>query len=324
MSVASSTRSLSFAVSIGARRGIGRRATDFRDERRQRAAQVLDRVLDRLGARGRPAPRGASPRRFASSGAISRCRSGRCCSSASTKNPSPESDSARSSRSSSSTGGVRVRVAVDLLLAQAEQALGVVLLQHPQRAANLVAVLAERRDLGALRVVAEERVEHLLHAPQVGLDLARDLREQDALLRAAEDPVDQRPGGRGDRTRRLRRVEPRQHRRDLLREIAREAAEVLDGALGEQDARRVLHREHIRHVARRRHRVEPRDERRRQFGQRRVADRDGVRRAPIAASRCSFGRLSARPSVTCSQMFFAVPSCSRTSRRIGWSRTGPR
>ena len=34
----------------------------------------------------------------------------------------------------------------------------------------------------------------------------------------------------------------------------------------------------------------------------------------------SFGRLSARPSVTRSQMFFAVPSSSRTSRRIGWSR----
>ena len=46
---------------------------------------------------------GASPSRLASSGAISRCRFGRCCSNASTKNPSPASDSARSSRSSSST-----------------------------------------------------------------------------------------------------------------------------------------------------------------------------------------------------------------------------
>ena len=63
-------------------------------------------------------------------------------------------------------------------------------------------------------------------------------------------------GAGRDRTRFARRVEPREHRRDLLREIARKAAVVRDGAFGEQYAGRVLHREHFGHVARRRHRVE--------------------------------------------------------------------
>ena len=182
---------------------------------------------------------------------------------------------------------VRVRVAVDLLFAKREQVIGVVLLQHLKCAADLVAVLAERRDLGALRRIAEERVEHLLHPAQVDLDLARDLREQDSLLRAAEYAVDQRPGPGRDRTRFARRVEPREHRRDLLREIAREAAVVRHGALGEQDAGRVLHREHFRNVRRRRHRVETIDERRRQLGERLVADGDAHSRARAAASRAT-------------------------------------
>ena len=36
---------------------------------------------------------------------------------------------------------------------------------------------------------------------------------------------------------------------------------------------------------------------------------------------CNRGRLSARPSVTFNQMFFAAASCSRISRRMGWSLT---
>ena len=62
-------------------------------------------------------------------------------------------------------GGLRVPVAVDLLLAEAEQALRVILAKHLQRAANLLAVLGQGREHGTLRVIAEKGVEHLLHPP---------------------------------------------------------------------------------------------------------------------------------------------------------------
>ena len=79
----------------------------------------------------------------------------------------------------------RVRVILDLRLAMPEQSFGVVLLQHAQRAADLMAVFAEHRDLRAFRRVAEECIEHLFHASQIGLDLAGDLRKQHSLLRAS-------------------------------------------------------------------------------------------------------------------------------------------
>ena len=90
---------------------------------------------------------------------------------------------------------------VRLLFAQAKQMVGVVLLQHPERAADLMAVLGERRNFRALRRVAEEHVEHLFHPAKVSLDLPADLLEQHPLLRTAEDVVDQRRRPRGDRAR---------------------------------------------------------------------------------------------------------------------------
>ena len=52
---------------------------------------------------------------------------------------------------------------------------------------------ASAGEVGALGVVAEEGVEHLLHVAQVGLDLAADLRQQHALLRAPAHLVQHRP-----------------------------------------------------------------------------------------------------------------------------------
>ncbi len=80
--------------------------------------------------------------------------------------------------------GLGIRVVLDLLLARREQPLRVVEAQDRECAANLLAVLRERGEVGALAVVAEEGVEHLLHPAQVRLDLAPDLRDQHALLRA--------------------------------------------------------------------------------------------------------------------------------------------
>ena len=92
--------------------------------------------------------------------------------------------------------------------------------KHLQRARNLLAVVGESRQLGTLRVIAEKSVEHLLDMTQVGLDFARDLRQQQPLLRATRHFVEERRRSRaGDRFVLLRSIEPRDHRLDLLREI---------------------------------------------------------------------------------------------------------
>ena len=166
---------------------------------------------------------------------------------------------------------VRAGVGVDLQLARRQQAIGFVQAEHRQRAADLLAVLGERREVGALAVVAEERVEHLLHVPQVGLDLAADLREQHALLRAFRHFVEHRRGGRGAALAGARGVEAREHRVDLLREIAAQAAVVLERALRQQQGSRVFHRHRLRHAGRG-HLVEALHQRRRQLHHRAVAD----------------------------------------------------
>ena len=167
--------------------------------------------------------------------------------------------------------GLRVRVVLDLRLAGGEQPLGIVEAQDREGAADLLAVLRERGEVGALAVVAEEGVEHLLHAPQVRLDLAPDLGDQHALLGALAHFVERGRLGSLTRASGPRRVEAREHRVDLLREVRRERRVVLEGALGEQKRRRVLHRERLRHAGGR-HPVEPLDQRRGELHHRAVLD----------------------------------------------------
>ena len=82
ISSASSRRSSSFCCSASrAAASAGARCTSSTSAGSVRA-QLRDGVLDRIALRRR-AGAGASPRRFAISGAIRRSRSGRCCSTAS-------------------------------------------------------------------------------------------------------------------------------------------------------------------------------------------------------------------------------------------------
>ena len=60
----------------------------------------------------------------------------------------------------------RIRVGLDLLLAQAEQTFRVGETEDLERTANLLAVLRERRELRTLSC-REERIQHLLHVTQV-------------------------------------------------------------------------------------------------------------------------------------------------------------
>jgi hypothetical protein len=110
---------------------------------------------------------------------------------------------------------LRVRVFVDPLLTQRKQLLSVIETQDLQRAGDLLAVARESGQIGALVVIAEEGVEHLLHVPQVGLDLARHLREEQPFLRAARHLVEHRRGDIGCGTILLGGVEARDHRIDL-------------------------------------------------------------------------------------------------------------
>ena len=107
---------------------------------------------------------------------------------------------------------------VDLLLAEREQLLGPVQAEHLERTRDLLAVVGESRQLGTLGVIAEKSVEHLLDMAQVGLDLARDLRQEQSLLRATRHFVEEwRRRRAGDRLVLLRSIEPRNHRLDLRR-----------------------------------------------------------------------------------------------------------
>ena len=209
-----------------------------------------------------------------------------------------------------------IRVGLDLLLAQAEQTFRVGRARGSCSAPRICWLsFAERRELRALRAVAEERVEHLLHVPQVRLDLAADLREQHPLLRALRHLVEQRRRrGAGKRARRARGIEPRQHRLDLLREIGRQARVVLERALGQQHAGRVLHRDRLGNAG---------------CG---ILSRRSTSAAvsfisaplPISAtclctdaSVCfSFGRFSARPERELEPRVLGAASCSRASRSM--------
>ena len=188
----------------GARRGIGRRPPDFGDEPGQHAAQILDGVLDRLRRaffRARSFAESLRQKRRDQPPSVGTLLLHRL---------DEEAEPAQRFREKLEVAvadrRVRVRIAVDLLFAKPQQVLGFVLLQHLKRAADLVTVLAQRRDFGALRRVAEERVEHLLHPAQVDLYLAGHLREQHTLLGTAKDAVDQRrrcrPGSHAIRARR--------------------------------------------------------------------------------------------------------------------------
>ena len=129
--------------------------------------------------------------------------------------------------------GLRLGVFVDLLLAQGEELHCVLEAEHLQRTHDLPGVLRQRREVSALFVITEKRVEHLLHVSQVGLDLARDLRQKEALLRPTRHLVEHRRSRGGRRPVLLRCIEPGDHRLDLSGEIRRQRREILDGRFGD-------------------------------------------------------------------------------------------
>ena len=129
-----------------------------------------------------------------------------------------------------------------MLLAKLEELVGLVQAEHLQRSRDLLAIVRERRQIGAFGVIAEKRVEHLLDVPQIDLNLSSDMGEQEPLLRAARHLI--KDGLRG-RVRRqlvlLCRVEPRHHGFDLLREFGGECRKVFDRRLGKQQRRGIFH-----------------------------------------------------------------------------------
>ncbi len=171
-------------------------------------------------------------------------------------------------------GGIGIRV--DLLLTQGQQLRRRIEAQHTQRPADLVAVASERLQLAALAVIAEEGVEHLLHVPQVGLDLAPDLGEQQPLLCTARHLVDYRRRRRAfDHARVAGRIEAGEHRVHVGRELRGKCSGILERVLGEQQRRRELHRDGLGHV-RVRHVVDSRREAADEMNERRVSDLGGV------------------------------------------------
>ena len=93
---------------------------------------------------------------------------------------------------------IRLGVFVDLLLAQREELLGAAETEHFQCAGDLGAVVRQCREVGALGVIAEEGVEHLLHVAQIRLDFTGDLRQDQTFLRPPRHLVeDRRDGGIG-------------------------------------------------------------------------------------------------------------------------------
>ena len=234
------------AAQPGASGGIGTARLQFSDELRQLRAQLVDRILDRFACVDRDGlrlPGAARDQRHDQALAVRPLLLDRL-------DVEPETRQRLGEQLEIvvvDLGG-RVGVGLDLLLAQREQVLGLVEAQHAQRAAHLHAVARERGELAALRVVAEERVEHLLHVAQVGLDLATHLRDQHALLRAPAHLVERCHAAAGNAAARARGVEPRDQGLDLLREFRGQVRPVLERALGEQQAGRVLHRHRLGHA----------------------------------------------------------------------------
>ena len=128
--------------------------------------------------------------------------------------------------------GPRIRIYLDLLIAHRQQSIGVIEAEDAQRTVNLAAVLGERSELGPLVVIPEEGVEDLLHVPQVRLDFASDLRDEQALLSAPAQLVERHcaPAGWGSSS--THGIEAREHRVDLLRELRRQAGVIFKRHLG--------------------------------------------------------------------------------------------
>ena len=264
-----------FRLQALANRRIRRRAVHPGDDLRQRAAQRRDLRLDGLAAVGRrcrrrPAEAPREQRRDQAVAVGSLLLDGLDVEAQAGQRLGEQLEVVVRD------GGVGIGIGVDLVLAKPEELVRLVEAQDAQRPANLAAVLRQRRELGALAVVAEERVQHLLDVPQVDLDLADDLRDQQPLLRALRHLVEQRRGaGRPGGPVGLRGIEAGQHHVDLLREIRRQAGKILECAFGEQEARRVLHRQRLGH-AERRHRVQTFRQRGSERHQRGVADVGGL------------------------------------------------
>src|SRR5258706_3441435 len=143
--------------------------------------------------------------------------------------------------------GPRIRKYLDLLIAKREQTIGVIEAEDAQRTVNLAAVLGERGELVRLVVIAEEGVEHLFHVPQVRLDFASNLCDEQALLGAPAQLVERDYAPAGWDSPSTRGIEARQHRVDLLRELRRQAGVILEGALGEKQGGRIFHCQWLRH-----------------------------------------------------------------------------
>ena len=136
--------------------------------------------------------------------------------------------------------------------------------------------MRQRREIGALAVVAEERVQDLFHVTQVRLDFARHLRQDESFLRPPRHLVeDGRDGGARYRLTLRRGVEPREHRIDLLRKLGRYRGEVIECGVGEQQAGGVFHCQRVRHVTGG-ELVETARKRRREPRKRRFADGGGL------------------------------------------------
>ena len=191
--------------------------------------------------------------------------------------------------------------------------------EHAQRAANLLAVLARApRARTRLRVVAEERVEHLLHVAQVGLHFAR------RPARAARAPA---PAST------FRRAAARRRRRRACRRARRRAASASHRpAVGKSGDRLLKFSNALSAsssavansiasgsetpsagmLARRATSADVSSRQRRMLDLRRL--RIGRRERCC----CSFGSVSARPDAALSHASLALASWSRASRSSGW------
>ena len=129
-----------------------------------------------------------------------------------------------------------------MCFAQGEQSIRLGETENLQRTPDLVAVLGERCQLRAFGVVTEKCVEQLLHVPQIGLDLASDLRQQYAFLRAFAHFVQHRYVPAGGEAALACRIEAREHGVDVLAEFRRQRRIIFERAFGEQQCRREFHR----------------------------------------------------------------------------------
>ena len=122
--------------------------------------------------------------------------------------------------------------------------------QNRQRAGHLPDQAVEACEFAAPAGIAEESVQGRFDLREIALDLGHHLRHQQALLRLARHFVEHRHIRRvGDLTVETR-VQACAHRHDLRRKLRRQAGEIVDRALGEQQRGRGLERDRFGDPAR--------------------------------------------------------------------------